>query len=55
MASNTAFSAFDDSGNVYYSDGEVIPFRNVHLNQGNHYNAETSTYICPVTGIYFFR
>ena len=55
LPSNTAFAAFDGSGNIFYGAGDVIPFDDVHLNQGSNYDAGTSTYTCPVTGIYLFR
>ena len=55
LPTGSAFCAFDNSGGIEYNSGEVFPFSVEHLDPGDNYNAETSTYTCPVTGIYMFR
>jgi hypothetical protein len=34
------------------ASGEIYVFATVHRNNGNHYNASTGRFTCPITGIY---
>ena len=51
----SAFYAFDNSDDVVYNPGDVFPFSVVHLDPGSNFNIGTSTYTCPVAGVYMFR
>ena len=55
MTGEVAFTAFDSSGDTTYNAGDIIQFRNVLFDQGNHYDPFTGQYTCPVSGIYLFR
>jgi hypothetical protein len=46
-----AVYAFSNSGSSITDDG-VLPFNNAVFNNGNHYNASTSTFTAPVAGKY---
>ena len=47
-----AFTAYADVGNPLYSAGDIILFNEVLTNVGGHYNAATSSFICPWHGVY---
>ena len=48
-----AFTAYSDTGsNSIYKECAVIEFEHVISNFGGHYNPDTSSFICPVNGIY---
>ena len=52
----SAFTAFERTTEfVSYEEGEVLRFTDPVLNIGNDYNGSTSTYTCPLNGLYFFR
>jgi hypothetical protein len=46
-----AVYAFSNSGSSITDNG-VLPFNNAVFNNGNHYNASTSTFTAPVAGKY---
>ena len=47
-----AFTAWADTGNpTSYNDGDIIVFDQVLTNAGGHYNAGTSSFICPWDGL----
>lgn len=52
MPQQPAFDAYKSAGNV--STGVVIPFSNVRLNRGGHFNTSTYRFTAPVAGAYFF-
>ena len=37
-----------------YDTGDVIIFDQIVTNVGNHYHPNTSTYVCPLKGLYVF-
>ena len=48
-----AFTAYADTGSkTQYGDGSIIVFNKVLTNAGGHYNAVTSSFICPWHGLY---
>lgn len=50
-----AFSANGSGGTVTVAAGALVPFNNVILNVGSHYNASTFLFTAPVTGVYWFN
>ena len=49
------FTARDESGvDRVYNRDEIIVFNSVLTNVGNNYQNDTSTFICPVDGMYSF-
>lgn len=53
--SSVAFSAYMDNGYFFPTAEQVIPFTGVISNFGHHYNKTTSTFTCPVRGVYQFQ
>ena len=51
---NSAFFATLNSEIIFETPHETIPFNNVKINNGEHYNFTTGIYTAPVTGIYQF-
>ena len=45
------FTAVEDSS-ISYNFGDVIIFPDIVTNIGNHYNAQTGIFTCPITGMY---
>ena len=51
-----AFTAWaNTSSPTSYNDGDIIALNEVLTNAGGHYNAATSSFICPYDGIYLFE
>ena len=48
-----AFTA-SASMNRYYEQYDIVLFDSVITNTGNHYNAETSAFVCPYDGVFSF-
>ena len=48
-----AFTAWANNGDeTTYNDGDIIIFDEILTNAGGHYNAATSSFICPWDGVY---
>ena len=48
-----AFAAYANTGyQTSYSQGDITVFNEVLTNAGGHYNADTSSFICPWHGVY---
>ena len=48
-----AFTAWANTGNeTHYYENDIIAFNEVLTNAGGHYNAATSSFICPWDGVY---
>ena len=45
-----SFQAYNVSG----TQNTVLTFSNTYHNNGNHFNASTGTFTCPVSGRYLF-
>lgn len=48
-----AFSAYNVDNLVWYEKGDTIPFTGVEYDSG-YYDNKTSTFTCPVAGVYYF-
>ena len=40
--------------NAYYDTGELVVFNGVTSNIGGHFQPATSSFLCPITGVYYF-
>ena len=47
------FSAYADEP-FYYNLGDLVVFQNVTSNIGNYFQLATSSFVCPISGVYFF-
>ena len=47
-----AFTAWSNTGDQSYSPNDIVVFNEVLTNAGGHFNANTSSFICPWDGIY---
>ena len=47
------FTVYADA-HAYYDLGEVVVFNGVTSNIGGHFQPATSSFLCPVTGVYYF-
>lgn len=50
-----AFSAYVNHSMYHYADGETINFRGLAYDMTGHYDPDTSSFVCPVDGLYMFN
>ena len=48
------FTALSIEGNLAYEPSDIVVFSYILTNVGGYYNADTSVFVCPVSGIYVF-
>lgn len=41
-------------GHHHLRDGSAVPFGTTTTNVGDHYKPQLNSFVCPVTGLYFF-